>query len=108
MNIKLLTNFTSEIPAFYNSIFLHPQKMFIETKAHSKAIDMELRQLEVAQANQHVAYLTQYMPDNFMTRGGKSFLFIFILHLRIILFLLFLSVNTAPLCIIFFFVLHDS
>lgn len=47
--------------------------MFIETKAHSKAIDMELRQLEVAQANQHVAYLTQYMPDNFMTRGGKSF-----------------------------------
>ncbi|ROT85060.1 hypothetical protein C7M84_021402 [Penaeus vannamei] len=46
------------------------KKMFIETKAHSKAIDMELRQLEVAQANQHVAYLTQYMPDNFMTRGG--------------------------------------
>ncbi|XP_071536929.1 dynactin subunit 1 isoform X4 [Panulirus ornatus] len=46
------------------------KKMFTETKAHSKAIDMELRRLEVAQANQHVAYLTQYMPDNFMTRGG--------------------------------------
>lgn len=47
------------------------QKMFTETKAHSKAIDMELRRLEVAQANHHVAYLTQYMPDNFMSRGGK-------------------------------------
>lgn len=46
------------------------KKMFTETKAHSKAIDMELRRLEVAQANQHVGYLTQYMPDNFMTRGG--------------------------------------
>lgn len=47
------------------------QKMFTETKAHSKAIDMELRRLEVAQANQHVTYLTQYMPDNFMARGGE-------------------------------------
>lgn len=46
------------------------KKMFTETKAHSKAIDMELRRLEVAQANQHVAYLTQYMPDNFIARGG--------------------------------------
>uniref|UniRef100_A0A0P4WBW4 Dynactin subunit 1 n=1 Tax=Scylla olivacea TaxID=85551 RepID=A0A0P4WBW4_SCYOL len=46
------------------------KKMFTETKAHSKAIDMELRRLEVAQANHHVAYLTQYMPDNFMSRGG--------------------------------------
>ncbi|KAK3872406.1 hypothetical protein Pcinc_022506 [Petrolisthes cinctipes] len=46
------------------------KKMFTETKAHSKAIDMELRRLEVTQANQHVTYLTQYMPDNFMTRGG--------------------------------------
>lgn len=46
------------------------KKMFTETKAHSKAIDMELRRLEVAQANQHVSYLTQYMPDNFMSRGG--------------------------------------
>ncbi|KAG0725011.1 Dynactin subunit 1 [Chionoecetes opilio] len=46
------------------------KKMFTETKAHSKAIDMELRRLEVAQANQHVTYLTQYMPDNFMSRGG--------------------------------------
>ncbi|XP_066951384.1 dynactin subunit 1 isoform X6 [Macrobrachium rosenbergii] len=46
------------------------KKMFTETKAHSKAIDMELRRLEVAQANQHVCYLSQYMPDNFMARGG--------------------------------------
>ncbi|CAL4061348.1 unnamed protein product, partial [Meganyctiphanes norvegica] len=46
------------------------KKMFTETKAHSKAIDMELRQLEVSQANGHVSLLIQYMPDNFMMRGG--------------------------------------
>ena len=46
------------------------KKMFTDTKAHSKAIDLELRKLEVQQANQHVSYLTQYLPDNFMNRGG--------------------------------------
>ncbi|XP_076067204.1 dynactin subunit 1-like isoform X5 [Oratosquilla oratoria] len=46
------------------------KKMFTETKAHSKAIDMELRKQEVVQAHQHVTYLTEYMPDNFMSRGG--------------------------------------
>lgn len=47
--------------------------MFAETKAHTKAIDLELRQLEVRQATQHVAYLASYMPDSFMNRGGMSF-----------------------------------
>lgn len=46
------------------------KKMFAETKAHTKAIDLELRQLEVRQATQHVAYLASYMPDSFMNRGG--------------------------------------
>ncbi|KAK7862442.1 hypothetical protein R5R35_001346 [Gryllus longicercus] len=46
------------------------QKMFAETKAHTKAIDLELRRLDVQQANEHVRYLAAYMPDSFMTRGG--------------------------------------
>ncbi len=48
------------------------KKMFAESKAHSKAIDMELRTCEVQQANQHVAYLTSFMSDRFMGRGGDN------------------------------------
>lgn len=48
------------------------KKLFSETKAHSAAIDLELRQLELQQAQDHVAYLKQYLPDNFMTRGGDQ------------------------------------
>ncbi|XP_078668136.1 dynactin subunit 1-like isoform X9 [Branchiostoma floridae x Branchiostoma belcheri] len=43
---------------------------FAEVKAHAKQIDMELRKLEVQQANQHVNLLCAFMPDNFHRRGG--------------------------------------
>ncbi|CAC5389285.1 DCTN1 [Mytilus coruscus] len=50
---------------------------FAETKAYakdyetiSKTIDMELRKLEVAQANKHIAMLQSFMPDFFVNRGG--------------------------------------
>nr|XP_022907890.1 dynactin subunit 1 isoform X2 [Onthophagus taurus] len=46
------------------------KKMFIETKAHTKAIDLELRRVEVQQLQQHIKYLSAYMPDTFMNRGG--------------------------------------
>lgn len=46
------------------------KKMFAETKAHTKAIDLELRQIETQQATEHVQYLSAYMPDTFMARGG--------------------------------------
>lgn len=46
------------------------KKMFIETKAHTKAIDFELRRIDVQQLQQHIRYLTSYMPDSFMNRGG--------------------------------------
>ena len=48
------------------------KKMFAESKAHSKAIDMDLRACEVQQANQHVAYLSSFMSDSFNGRGGDS------------------------------------
>uniref|UniRef100_A0A7M4EH88 Dynactin subunit 1 n=1 Tax=Crocodylus porosus TaxID=8502 RepID=A0A7M4EH88_CROPO len=43
---------------------------FAETKAHAKAIEMELRQMEVHQANRHVSLLTAFMPDSFLRHGG--------------------------------------
>ncbi|XP_065173982.1 dynactin subunit 1 isoform X2 [Atheta coriaria] len=46
------------------------KKMFTETKAHTKAIDLELRRVDVQQLQQHIRYLTAFMPDNFMNRGG--------------------------------------
>ncbi|XP_030761561.1 dynactin subunit 1 isoform X2 [Sitophilus oryzae] len=46
------------------------KKMFTETKAHTKAIDLELRRVDVQQLQQHIKYLSSYMPDSFMNRGG--------------------------------------
>uniref|UniRef100_A0A8C7XC50 Dynactin subunit 1 n=1 Tax=Oryzias sinensis TaxID=183150 RepID=A0A8C7XC50_9TELE len=43
---------------------------FAETKAYAKAIEMELRKMEVAQANRHVSLLTSFMPDSFLRHGG--------------------------------------
>ncbi|XP_044285450.1 dynactin subunit 1 isoform X4 [Varanus komodoensis] len=43
---------------------------FAETKAHAKAIEMELRQMEVQQANRHVSLLTAFMPGSFLRHGG--------------------------------------
>jgi len=36
-----------------------------------KAIDLELRKLDVQQANKHVSYLCSFMPENFLRRGGQ-------------------------------------
>ncbi|XP_053702079.1 dynactin subunit 1 isoform X3 [Synchiropus splendidus] len=43
---------------------------FAETKAYAKAIEMELRKMEVAQANRHVSLLTAFMPESFLRHGG--------------------------------------
>ncbi|XP_072313144.1 dynactin subunit 1-like isoform X2 [Eucyclogobius newberryi] len=43
---------------------------FAETKAYAKAIEMELRQMEVSQANRHVSLLTSFMPESFLRHGG--------------------------------------
>ena len=48
------------------------KKMFAETKAHAKAIDVELRKCEVTEAVAHVKYLMAYMADSFVARGGDS------------------------------------
>lgn len=44
--------------------------MFAETKAQARAIDLELRRMEVQQSQQHIQYLIAFMPDSFMARGG--------------------------------------
>ncbi|XP_071090432.1 dynactin subunit 1-like isoform X3 [Haliotis cracherodii] len=38
--------------------------------SYQKTIDMELRKLEVQQANSHVQMLLSFMPDSFINRGG--------------------------------------
>lgn len=46
------------------------KQMFAESKAYTRAIDLQLRQIDLSQANEHVRLLTAYMPDTFMNRGG--------------------------------------
>ncbi|KAF7657119.1 hypothetical protein LDENG_00032000 [Lucifuga dentata] len=43
---------------------------FAETKAYAKAIEMELRKMEVAQANRQVSLLMSFMPGSFLRHGG--------------------------------------
>lgn len=35
-----------------------------------QAIEMELRKMEVNQANRHVSLLTSFMPESFLRHGG--------------------------------------
>lgn len=46
------------------------KQMFAESKAFTRAIDLQLRQIELTQSNEHVKYLTAFMPEVFMARGG--------------------------------------
>ncbi|EDV96654.1 dynactin subunit 1 [Drosophila grimshawi] len=46
------------------------KQMFAESKAYTRAIDVQLRQIELSQANEHVHMLTAFMPESFMNRGG--------------------------------------
>lgn len=52
------------------------KKMFSETKAHIKAIDLELRRIDINQLQQHIKFLSSYMPDSFMTRGSKCVFYV--------------------------------
>ena len=45
---------------------------FAESKAFAKTIDMELRKLDVLQANLHVQLLQSFMAESFLKRGSKS------------------------------------
>ncbi|XP_031635957.1 dynactin subunit 1 isoform X2 [Contarinia nasturtii] len=46
------------------------KQMFAESKAYTRAIDLQLRQIELSQATEHVRLLTSFMPSTFMSRGG--------------------------------------
>ncbi|XP_029036697.2 dynactin subunit 1 isoform X2 [Osmia bicornis bicornis] len=46
------------------------QKTFAETRAQTKAVDLELRRLEAEEARNHVKYLLSFMPPAFLGRGG--------------------------------------
>lgn len=46
------------------------KQVFAESKAHTRAIDLQLRQIELTQSNEHCKYLLAFMPENFLARGG--------------------------------------
>ncbi|XP_050594414.1 dynactin subunit 1-like isoform X3 [Bombus affinis] len=46
------------------------QKTFAETRAQTKAVDLELRRLEAEEARNHVKYLLSFMSPAFLARGG--------------------------------------
>lgn len=48
------------------------KQVFAESKAHTRAIDLQLRQIELKQSNEHVRLLTAFMPETFLTRGGDN------------------------------------
>ncbi|GBN86265.1 Dynactin subunit 1 [Araneus ventricosus] len=43
---------------------------YAENKAFARAVEMDLRRLEVQEATQHVNYLCAFMPDSFLSRGS--------------------------------------
>lgn len=42
----------------------------VTLRGSSQAIEMELRKMEVGQANRHVSLLTSFMPESFLRHGG--------------------------------------
>ncbi|CAG9857585.1 unnamed protein product [Phyllotreta striolata] len=48
------------------------KKMFTETKAHTKAIDLELRRIDVDQLRRRVDLIAAYLPESFARRGGDG------------------------------------
>jgi dynactin 1 len=45
---------------------------FAETKAASKAIELELQKIESAQSKRHVQLLSAFLPESFLRRGGDN------------------------------------
>ncbi|XP_059611897.1 dynactin subunit 1 isoform X3 [Phlebotomus argentipes] len=69
------------------------KQMFAESKAFTRAIDLQLRQIELTQANEHVRLLSAYMPDTFMNRGGDHDAILVILLVSRIVFKADIIVN---------------
>lgn len=62
------------------------KQMFAESKAYTRAIDLQLRQIELTQSNEHVRMLTAFMPDTFMCRSGDHDAILMLLLMSRIIF----------------------
>ncbi|XP_037922936.1 dynactin subunit 1 isoform X4 [Hermetia illucens] len=71
------------------------KQMFAESKAYTRAIDLQLRQIDLNEVNEHVRMLTAYMPDTFMQRGGDHDAVLVILLISRIVFKAGIIVNQA-------------
>ena len=75
---------------------LNMQLQSTAIKAHAKTIEMELRKLDVMQANQHVDLLKAFIPDSFFIPGGDHDAVLVVLLLSRLIFkteLLFNSIR---------------
>ncbi|KAG4072115.1 hypothetical protein HA402_015614 [Bradysia odoriphaga] len=48
------------------------KQVFAESKAYTRAIDLQLRQIELKQSNEHVRLLTAFVPETFLARGSDN------------------------------------
>lgn len=73
-NAELREKATTNEPIKQNAIAesIDFKQVFAESKAHTRAIDLQLRQIELKQSNEHVRLLTAYMPETFLARGGDN------------------------------------
>lgn len=71
------------------------KKMFAESKAYTRAIDLQIRQIELGQSNEQVRLLTAYMPDTFMCRGSDHDAILVILLVARIVYKSEIIVNQA-------------
>lgn len=62
------------------------KQVFAESKAHTRAIDLQIRKIELTQVNEHIKYLLAYMPETFMARGGDHDAILVILLVSRIIF----------------------
>lgn len=46
------------------------KQMFAESKAFTRAIDLQLRQIEINEAQEHCRLLSAFMPETFLARGS--------------------------------------
>lgn len=71
------------------------KQMFAESKAYTRAIDLQLRQIDISQAQEHVRLLSAYMPETFMARGGDHDAILVILLISRLVFKSGIIVNQA-------------
>lgn len=70
MEMREQTETSSKAPKENIADTIDFKQMFAESKAFTRAIDLQLRQIEINQAQEHCRLLSAYMPETFLARGS--------------------------------------